>query len=113
MMKSVQNEAVRFCWLTSRKPPKVRRRAVRTRSFDHGRLHGIKPPSESKETKVAKKTTKKKSPRKSYTASDIKLLKAHSKARTPVLKLAKMMKRSEGSLRQKALSLAIGLGHQR
>jgi hypothetical protein len=41
------------------------------------------------------------------------MLKAHSKARTPVAKLVKMMKRSEGSLRQKALSLGIGLGHQR
>ena len=57
--------------------------------------------------------TKKKPTRKPYTASDIKRLKAHSKARTPVPKLSKMMKRSEGSLRQKALLLGIGLGHQR
>lgn len=62
---------------------------------------------------MAKKTTKKKAVRKTYTASDIKLLKTHSKARTPVSKLAKLMKRSEGSLRQKALKLGIGLGHQR
>jgi hypothetical protein len=62
---------------------------------------------------LAKKTTKKTPARKPYTASDIKMLKAHSKARTPVSKLSKMMKRSEGSLRQKALSLGIGLGHQR
>ena len=51
--------------------------------------------------------------RKPYTASEIKLLKQHSKARTPVAKIAKQMKRSEGSLRQKALTLEIGLGHQR
>jgi hypothetical protein len=57
--------------------------------------------------------TKKKPTRKPYTGSDIKMLKAHSKARTPVPKLSKMMKRSEGSLRQKALLLGIGLGHQR
>jgi hypothetical protein len=62
---------------------------------------------------VAKKTTKRKASRKTYTASDIKLLKTHSKARTPVSKLAKLMKGSEGSLRQKALKLGIGLGHQR
>jgi hypothetical protein len=62
---------------------------------------------------MAKKTTKKKAIRKIYTASDIKLLKTHSKARTPVSKLTKLMKRSEGSLRQKALKLGIGLGHQR
>jgi hypothetical protein len=51
--------------------------------------------------------------RKEYTKDDVKLLKAHSKARTPVAKLSKLMKRSEGSLRQKARTLGIGLGHQR
>jgi hypothetical protein len=74
------------------------------------------------EIKVAKKTTKKttkktaaKKPlvRKPYMASDIKLLRQHSKARTPVKKVAKLMRRSEGSLRQKAMSLGIRLGHQR
>ncbi len=59
---------------------------------------------------MAKKT---KATRKLYTASDIRLLKAHSKARTPVPKVAKLMKRTEGSLRQKALKLGIGIGHQR
>lgn len=62
---------------------------------------------------MAKKVSKKKLVRKEYTASDIKLLKAHSRARTPVSKLSKLMKRSEGSLRQKARVLGIGLGHQR
>jgi hypothetical protein len=70
--------------------------------------------SESRlEIEVAKKTSRRKVARKEYAASDIKLLKMHSKARTPVAKLAKLMKRSEGSLRQKALRLGIGLGHQR
>jgi hypothetical protein len=70
--------------------------------------------SESRlEIEVAKKAPRKKVARKEYAASDIKLLKMHSKARTPVAKLAKLMKRSEGSLRQKALRLGIGLGHQR
>jgi hypothetical protein len=59
------------------------------------------------------KTKKKKPSRKQYTTADIKLLRQHSKARTPVSKIAKLMKRSEGSLRQKALKLGIGLGHQR
>jgi hypothetical protein len=58
------------------------------------------------------KTKKKKRVRKLYTASDIKLLKQHSKAKTPVSKIVKLMKRSEGSLRQKALTLGLGLGHQ-
>ena len=60
---------------------------------------------------MAKKA--KKAVRREWTKEDIKELKAHSKARTPVLKIAKMTKRTEGSLRQKALTLGIGLGHQR
>jgi hypothetical protein len=59
---------------------------------------------------VAKKTTSK---RKEYTKDDVKLIRAHSKARTPVAKLSKLMKRSEGSLTQKARALGIGLGHLR
>jgi hypothetical protein len=51
--------------------------------------------------------------RKPYTTADVRLLKQHSKARTPVSKIAKQMKRTEGSLRQKAKKLEIGLGHQR
>ncbi len=60
---------------------------------------------------MAKKT--KKRVRKPFSTQDIKLLKQHSKARTPVAKIAKLMKRTEGSLRQKALALGMGLGHQR
>jgi len=62
---------------------------------------------------MAKKATKKKIVRREYTTSDLKLLKTHSKAKTPVSKLTKLMKRSERSLRQKASALGIGLGHQR
>ena len=62
---------------------------------------------------MAKNAKSSKKSRKAYSAADIKLIKAHSKSRTPVSKLSKMMKRSEGSLRQKALSLGIGLGHLR
>jgi hypothetical protein len=39
-------------------------------------------------------------------------LRRHSKARTPVAKIAKQMKRTESALRQQALKLGIGLGHQ-
>ncbi len=59
------------------------------------------------------KKAKKKIVRKPFTKDDVKALKAHSKARTPVAKIAKQMKRTEGSLRQKAIKLGIGLGHQR
>jgi hypothetical protein len=59
------------------------------------------------------KAKKKRPARKPFTAADIKLLKQHSKARTPVSKIVKLMKRTEGSLRQKARKLGFGLGHQR
>ncbi|ABE61870.1 hypothetical protein V4R08_08590 [Nitrobacter sp. NHB1] len=59
------------------------------------------------------KKAKKKIVRKLFTKDDVKTLKAHSKARTPVAKIAKQMKRTEGSLRQKAIKLGIGLGHMR
>ncbi len=59
--------------------------------------------------KKAKKTVV----RREYTKADVKELRAHSKAKTPVDKIAKLTKRSVGSLRQKALKLGFGLGHQR
>ena len=60
---------------------------------------------------MAKKT--KKIVRRKYTKADVKELRAHSKARTPLATIVKLTKRTEGSLRQKALKLGIGLGHQR
>lgn len=51
--------------------------------------------------------------RKEWTADDVKKLRAHSKVRTPVAKIMKEMKRTEGAVRQKALALGIGLGHRR
>jgi hypothetical protein len=62
--------------------------------------------------KASKKSVKKRT-RVEYTKADVRELRSHSKARTPVTKIAKTMKRSEGSLRQKALALGIGLGHLR
>ena len=60
---------------------------------------------------MAKKV--KKAARRPFTKEDVKALRAHSKARTPVIKISKQMKRSVGSLRQKARKLGIGIGHQR
>ena len=40
-------------------------------------------------------------------------LRKHSKARTPIAKISKQMKRTVGALRQQALKLGIGLGHRR
>ena len=58
--------------------------------------------------KKAKKTV-----RREYTKAEVKELRAHSKAKTPVAKIVKLTKRTESSLRQKAHTLGLGLGHQR
>jgi hypothetical protein len=60
---------------------------------------------------MAKK--KKKIVRREYTKAQVKELRAHSKAKTPVARIAKTMKRSIASLRMKAGKLGIGLGHRR
>jgi hypothetical protein len=62
---------------------------------------------------VVKKAKNKPVVRREYTKKDVKELRAHSKAKTPVAKIARLTKRSVGSLRQKALMLGLGLGHQR
>ncbi len=61
---------------------------------------------------VAKKTVPAKSARrviKPWTKNDVRSLKAHSKARTPVEKVSKQMKRTVGALRRRAGILGIGL----
>jgi hypothetical protein len=62
---------------------------------------------------VAKKAKKKSIVRREYTKADVKELRAHSKTKTPVVRIAKLTSRSVGSLRQKALKLGIKLGHRR
>ena len=59
------------------------------------------------------KTAKKIVKRKPWSKDEYRALKAHSKAKTPVVKISKEMKRTIGALRQQALKLGIGLGHQR
>jgi len=50
---------------------------------------------------------------KPWTKEDVRTLKAHSKARTPVTKVSKVMKRTVGALRRRAGILGVGLGHRR
>jgi hypothetical protein len=50
---------------------------------------------------------------KPWTKEDLRTLKAHSKARTPVIKVSKVMKRTVAALRRKAGILGVGLGHLR
>ena len=59
---------------------------------------------------MPKKTSSARNP---WTKDDIRQLKAHSKTRTPVVEVAKAMKRTEAAVRQKAKTIAIGLGHRR
>ena len=51
--------------------------------------------------------------RREYTAQDVRELRRHSKNKTPVVAISKAMKRTPGSLKQKALRLGIPLGHRR
>ena len=65
---------------------------------------------------AAKKTTAPKSARqviKPWSKDDVRSLKAHSKARTPVEKISTEMKRTVGALRRRAGILGIGLGANR
>ena len=59
---------------------------------------------------MAKKARKTK--RKAWTKAHSAELRKHSKARTPVVKISKAMKRTIGALRQQALKLGIGLGQR-
>jgi hypothetical protein len=67
---------------------------------------------QKQEQKLSKKS-KKKIVRRAYSKADVRELRFHSKARTPVAKISRLTKRTVGSLRQKALKLGIRLGHQR
>ena len=55
----------------------------------------------------------KKAARREYTRDEVKALKAHSKARTPIAEVSMQMKRTVPALRSKAHELGIGLGQRR
>lgn len=55
----------------------------------------------------------KRAKRREWTKEDVQELKRHSKSRTPVARIAKLTKRTDGALRQKAFQLGLSLGHQR
>lgn len=60
---------------------------------------------------MAKKAKRDK--RKRWTKALHAELRKHSKAKTPVAKISRLMKRTAGALRQQALKLGISLGHRR
>jgi hypothetical protein len=51
--------------------------------------------------------------RKAWTGPDLRALKKYSREKLPVAKIEKLMKRTVGTLRQKAFSLGLSLGHRR
>ena len=61
---------------------------------------------------MAKKVTRRRK-LKAWTSKDHRELKAHSKSKTPVKKISKVMKRTKGAIRQKALKLGLPIGHRR
>lgn len=56
---------------------------------------------------------KAKRPRRAWSKLDDRTLKAHSKKKTPAVKVSKEMKRTVGAVRQRAGVLGIPLGHRR
>jgi hypothetical protein len=48
-----------------------------------------------------------------WSKTDHAELKRHSRSKTPVVKIAKAMKRTQSSIRQKSASLGYPIGHQR
>ena len=60
---------------------------------------------------MAKKAKRQK--RKLWTPADLRALKKYSREMLAVKKIEKLMKRTAGTLRQKAYSIGLSLGHQR
>ena len=63
---------------------------------------------------MAKKAMKKsRTKRRAWTKADVASLRSHSRSKTPVVSIARTLKRSAGAIRQKALSLGLPIGHRR
>ncbi len=60
---------------------------------------------------MARKSRRKKY--KPWLATELRALKTYSKKKLPVAKIEKLMKRTAATLRQKAFTLGLPLGHQR
>jgi len=48
-----------------------------------------------------------------WTKDDLKALRQHSRAKTPVAKIAKELKRTEATIRMKAYQLGFSVGHRK
>ena len=61
---------------------------------------------------ASRKRTNGRTKRVAWTKQNVRDLKAHSKSKTPVVRISKTMKRTQGAVRQKAFSLGISIGHR-
>lgn len=50
---------------------------------------------------------------KTWSRSDLQSLRKHSRERTPVKKVGRELKRTEATIRMKAYSLGLSMGHRR
>ncbi len=66
-----------------------------------------------KTAKLSVKRAVKAVKRVAWSKADDASVRRHSRAKTPVQKIAKEVKRTIGSLRQRAFKLGLGLGHRR
>lgn len=103
-------DAITASWLPSYRIDRV---PAARHSILPQRLCVLGMPLQKRSLQRKKVVQTKKTVRREYTNANVKELRAHSKAKTPVAKIAKLTKRSEGSLRQTALKLGIRLDHQR
>jgi hypothetical protein len=62
---------------------------------------------------MAKKAKKRRTKRMAWTRAQVAELRRYSKDKLRVKKISRLMKRTVGSLRQKARALGIRLGHRR
>jgi hypothetical protein len=62
---------------------------------------------------MAKKAKRRRKKRVAWTRAQVAELRRYSKDKLRVKKISRLMKRTVGSLRQKARALGIGLGHRR
>jgi hypothetical protein len=65
---------------------------------------------------MARRTTRRKTSRtkrRPWTKAEATALKKHSQKKTAVAQISRSMKRSQGSIRQKALSLNMSIGYRR
>src|SRR5262252_8592642 len=79
-----------------------------------GQAHSVTPRCLAHRRREGLMATKRaRAKRRSWSKEDVRELRAHSRSKSPVKKIARAMKRTAGALRQKAHDLGLPLGHRR